>query len=220
MSSPEIPPMQQTTPTSSTESQSTSRTMVISKATGAEAHSGDISLDQVDYADRTASVLQNTYLFKKEEARQVSAFAEAIKNADPNLYVDVKSGFLDKIKALCAKILKFFGNDSKSVQLHGDGIAVFDEIKTRLLLPENRNFALQFIKANEIHADVVKGFARILGLKLNENLNLNTQLETFINTKYFNNLEIYVGKNGKIADIRISCHFSNFSGSPKTVARS
>ena len=166
----------------------------IDEQNGAKAMNGN------DYIQKTASVLQNTYFFEKDEARQISAFATAVRETDlKDLCPNVKPGFLDKIKALCARILQLFKVDSKSIQLHKDGIAVFDRLKNTLLIPENKDFVLEVIKANGNNKEALKGFARVVVFEPDENLDLRTQLEAFINTNYFNKLDTYVGKNGKIA---------------------
>ena len=154
----------QPAPIISGESQGSDTPKVMDEAiTGAEAYRSEKQIGTPSYADRTASILQNTYFFTPEEARQISAFAEAVKATNPNLCPDVKSGFLDKIKALCAKILEFFGNNSKTVQLHKDGIAVFNRLRETLRMPENKNFCLGFIDRNKSNSDVLMGFSRILG---------------------------------------------------------
>lgn len=201
MSTSEISSTQQAISTSPIETQSSNTTTITDGAnTGIGAYSNDKHLDTSSYVAKTASVLQNTYFFNPDEARQISAFAEAVKDAEPKFYVDVKPGFLDKIKALCAKILGFFKNDSKKVQLRGDGIAVFDSLKKNLLKSKNKDFALRFIKQNaEVNnEEALRGFAHVVGFKLDENRDLSTQLEAFINIKYFDNLKDYTGENGKI----------------------
>ena len=124
------------------------------------------SLTTAFYDPKTVSTLQNIYFFSEKEVQEVSAFAKAIQEVEPKLYADVKPKFLDKIKALCAKILGFFGNGSKSVQLHGEGIAIFNEFKTYFLSPEHRDFTLKFIDENIGNPEVIKGFGRIFGLEI------------------------------------------------------
>ena len=80
--------------------------LVVEKATIAEqsgTHAGlstnnNRSLNKANYNPRTASILQNTYYFTGEEARQVSAFAKAVEEKAPDLSVNVEPGFLTKIK--------------------------------------------------------------------------------------------------------------------------
>ena len=136
----------------------------IDEQNGAKAMNGN------DYIQKTAKVLQDTYFFKEEEARQISAFAKAVKETDPKLCPNVKPGFLDKIKALCARILQLFKVDSKSIQLHKDGIAVFNELKNAFLLPKNRELIFKILEENEKNPDVLKGFARLLGVNIPDDI--------------------------------------------------
>ena len=158
--------------------------LVVEKATIAEqsgTHAGlstnnNRSLNKANYNPRTASILQNTYYFTGEEARQVSAFAKAVEEKAPDLSVNVEPGFLTKIKSLCAKILTFFGNKSGEVKLRKEGIAAFEEQKNTLLDPQNKDFTLNFLKQNEGNQEVLKGFAKVLGIQSLENIKSATEL--------------------------------------------
>ena len=81
---------------------------------------------------RTVSILENTYHFNEGEAKQISAFAEAISSEGPKTSVDVKPGFLTKIKLLCVKILAFFRNQNKDKVLQREGLKAFEELKKAL----------------------------------------------------------------------------------------
>lgn len=181
------------------------------------------SLKQVNSETKTISVLQNTYFFSKTEARQVSAFANAVCDMNPNLKMDVAPGFLTKIKSLCAKILKFFGNENKAVQLQKEGIEVFNDLKNTLLDPKNRDFALKFIE-NQTHdacdtvadfdrkqnvQNVLRGGAKILGLK--EADATPEKLEAFINVDHFKKLEKPSEKNMFLRKIFNECTDASLS---------
>ena len=172
----------QPAPIISGESQGSDTPKVMDEAiTGAEAYRSEKQIGTPSYADRTASILQNTYFFNPDEARQISAFAEAVKATNPNLCPDVKSGFLDKIKALCAKILKLFKVNS-TIQLRDKGIAVFNELKNAFLLPENREVIFKILEENKENPDVLKGFARLLGVNISGNINsIEDYYKFFIN---------------------------------------
>lgn len=136
----------------------------------------DKTLNKANYNPKTVSILQNTYYFSGEEARQISAFAKAVEEKAPKFSVNVEPGFLTKIKSLCAKILTFFGNKNGEVKLQKEGIAVFKELKGTLLDPQNKDFTLNFLKQNEGNQEVLKGFARVLGIQTPENINSATDL--------------------------------------------
>ena len=147
-----------------------------STAVGSCTNNNEKFLSKTNYNSRTASILKNTYFFDANEARWLSAFAQAINETDRAPHVDVKPGFLTKIKSLCAKIQTFFGNKGGEIQLRKEGIAVFKELKGTLLDPQNKDFTLNFLKQNEGNQEVLKGFAKVLGMQTPENINSATEL--------------------------------------------
>lgn len=162
----------QPAPIISGESQGADTPKVMDEAiTGAEAYRSEKQIGTPSYADRTASILQNTYFFTPEEARQISAFATAVQNAEPKLKVEVEPNLWERIKMLCYKLLEFLGNGKTQVYLHKDGMATFNELKNTFLSPKNRGFVLNFLEENKENPDVLKGFARLLGVNISGNIN-------------------------------------------------
>ncbi|MGX8716925.1 MAG: hypothetical protein ACSW8C_02960 [bacterium] len=162
---PGISSTQSTAPVNAVASQQSNVTTLSGSITQIDEQEGAKVMNSSNYDQKTVmSVLQNTYLFSENEARQIFAFATAVRKTElKDLCPNVKPGVLDKIKALCAKILEFFGNNTKTVQLHKDGIAVFNKLKNAFLSPKDREVIFKILEENKENPDVLKGFYRILG---------------------------------------------------------
>ena len=97
---------------------------------------------------------------------------------------DIKNNFFTKLKTALAKLVHFFGSDSKLKNLQDEGLRNFNDIKT--LLTEDakgKEFLVSFIEGNADNKDVMDGLCKMLGVKtehLDEN-NAKNYLTDFKN---------------------------------------
>ena len=167
--------------------------------TSADEFKSEIPLNSAVYNARTVSILQNTYLFAEKEAREISACIKAISDEKTEINPDLNSGFLQKLKALCAKIMKFFGNESKVIQLQKEGISAFNDVQDMLLSTNGREFVLSFLEKHKDNIEILNGLVSVLGLKLDPKFDTREQIEAFVDLIRFSELKSYIGKNGKIS---------------------